>query len=249
MSPHDQQSAAYDGFAATFAAEAAVSAYNAFYDRPTVLNLIGDVRGRRVLDAGCGPGLYLTELTARGAHTIGIDQSANMIACARERLGPDAQLRQHDLNEPLDWLAAGNVDLVLLALVLHYLRDRVAVLRELHRILAPHGRVVISTSHPTADWLADGGGYFDARHVRQQWSGGMVHRFWRQPLGAWCAEFTAAGFVIEQLVEHQPDAAMAGHHPAEHATLSREPGFIAFRLAKAPIEPACPAPTGGPRHA
>lgn len=41
-------------------------AYNAWYDRPAVLALAGDVRGLRVLDAACGPGLYAEQLLARG---------------------------------------------------------------------------------------------------------------------------------------------------------------------------------------
>jgi hypothetical protein len=59
MPPREPSTAPYGGFAATSAAEAAVIAYTAFYDRPTALDLLGDVRGRRVLDPACGPGLYL----------------------------------------------------------------------------------------------------------------------------------------------------------------------------------------------
>lgn len=234
--------APYDGFADTFAAEAAVSAYNAFYDRPTVLALLGEVSGRRVLDAGCGPGLYLAELRTRGAEVIGFDQSADMVRHARQRLGPDAQVRQHDLDEPLDWLPDATADLILTTLVIHYVRNRVAALRELHRVLTPTGRLILSTSHPTADWLADdGGGYFDSRHVEHTWTCGMRHRFWRQPLQRWFEEITAADFIIDHLVEHRPDPQMARHHPSDYAKLSREPGFIAYRLAKKPAPSHPPA--------
>ncbi|GGZ92863.1 hypothetical protein [Streptomyces bluensis] len=60
-----------------------------------------------------------------------------------------------------------------------------------------------------------------------------------QPLERWVAEITEAGFVIECLVEHRPAPAMAQHHPREYAKLSREPGFIALRIAKntTPIRP------------
>lgn len=58
------------------------------------------MNGLRILDGGCGPGLYLSELAARGADTVGIDQSADMVRLARERLGSLAQIRQHDLDAP-----------------------------------------------------------------------------------------------------------------------------------------------------
>ncbi len=232
--------AAYDGFADTFAAEASVSAHNAFYDRPTVLGLMGDVRGRRVLDAGCGPGLYLEALAAQGAVAMGFDQSADMVRHARQRLGPGIEVHQHDLDTPLDWLPDSTVDVILAALVIHYVRHRIAALRELHRVLRPQGRLILSTSHPTADWLAHGGSYFEAHHVEETWSGGMIHRYWRQPLQTWVEEFTSAGFIIERLVEHRPGPQMAREHALEYAKLSREPGFIAFRLAKTTL-PASPA--------
>ncbi len=149
-------------------------------------------------------------------------------------------------DDPLDWLDDEAVALVLAALVIHYVRDRVAALRELHRVLQPAGRLILSTSHPTADWLTDGGSYFDARHVEETWTGGMLHRYWRQPLERWVAEITEAGFVIERLVEHRPAPAMAQHHPHEYAKLSREPGFIALRLAKNTM-PVQARPDGTPR--
>lgn len=78
----DPADAPYDGFADAFAREAPVSPYNAHYDRPTVLGLLGDVNGVCILDGGCGPGPYLSELAARGADTVGIDQSADMVGAS-----------------------------------------------------------------------------------------------------------------------------------------------------------------------
>lgn len=46
----------YDSFAATYSAENENSLVNAYYERPTMLALAGDVTGRRILDAGCGSG-------------------------------------------------------------------------------------------------------------------------------------------------------------------------------------------------
>jgi SAM-dependent methyltransferase len=58
--------AQYDVFADEYEDHAATAPYNALYDRPATLRLLGDVGGQRVLDAACGPGFYLEELRARG---------------------------------------------------------------------------------------------------------------------------------------------------------------------------------------
>src|SRR5438309_801702 len=91
----------YDEVAGAYEAHAVDGAYNAHYDRPAVLALVGDVRGARVLDAGCGPGLYAQELVVRGATVVGIDGSEQMLDLARARVGNDVELHRVDLDEPL----------------------------------------------------------------------------------------------------------------------------------------------------
>lgn len=92
----------YEAFADQFAVHAVSSAFNAHYDRPAVLELLGDVAGLRVLDAGCGPGLYVEELLQRGAIVTGCDASARMVELARGRVGDGATLRVHDLDQPME---------------------------------------------------------------------------------------------------------------------------------------------------
>lgn len=232
----------YDGFAEEFARHAEAGAYNALYDRPAVLALLGDVRGRDVLDAGCGPGLYAAELVARGARVTAFDASAEMVRLARERLGDAATVRVAGLDAPLDWLADGSYDLAVMALVLHHLDDRVAALREVARVLRDGGRLVVSTTHPMSDWLRLGGGYFDSAPVEERWhEGTWPVRYWRAPLQTWCDEFAEAGFAIERLVEPRPAPEMAERFPAYYEHLTRAPDFVAFRLVKA-YSYACSGP-------
>ncbi|MET0898886.1 MAG: methyltransferase domain-containing protein [Mycobacterium sp.] len=75
----------YDVFADEFSDKARDNFYNAHYDRPACLRLLGDVSGRTVLDAACGPGWYAKELTNRGAGVIGFDQSPRMVWSRRAR--------------------------------------------------------------------------------------------------------------------------------------------------------------------
>nr|WP_201447081.1 class I SAM-dependent methyltransferase [Conexibacter woesei] len=223
----------YESFAAEFEAHARDGAYNAHYDRPALLELLGDVAGLDVLDAGCGPGLYAEELLARGAAVTAFDASPEMVKLARRRVGSRAEVRTWDLERPLAWLPDAAYDVALMALVLHHVEDRPLALAELHRVLRPGGRLVVSTSHPTTDWLLKGGGYFDRVPIEETWQTSWAVRYWRQPLEAWCEEFADAGFLIERLVEPRPAPTMAARHPEVHQALERAPGFIAFRLVKA----------------
>jgi len=223
----------YDAFAEAFDAHAATSAYNAHYDRPATLSMLGDVRGMTVLDAGCGPGHYAEQLVARGADVVGIDASAKLIRRARNRV-EQAEFRVHDLESPLSWIDDDTFDRIVMALVLHHLHDPRATLSELRRVLRPNGRLVISTVHPVADWLRLGGSYFTDERLEETWQQDWRAEFRRAPLTALIADFAACGFVIESLVEPEPAPSMADTYPAVNERLSNEPGFIAFSLIKHP---------------
>ena len=224
----------FDRFAEEYEHHATDGAYNALYDRPAVLEVFGEVRGKRVLDVGCGPGLYAEELFARGAEVVGFDESPEMVRLARARCGERFDVRVHDLRDPLDWLPDETFDTALMALVIHHLDDRVAALREVQQVLRPGGRLIVSTHHPTSDWVRLGGSYFTVEPIEEDWHDGRWHvRYWRLPLTRMCDEFIEAGFQIDRIVEPLPAPEMADRFPDDHEKLTREPAFIVFALRKA----------------
>ncbi|WP_435581789.1 class I SAM-dependent methyltransferase [Amycolatopsis thermoflava] len=226
--------AQYDVFAEEFLDHARDGFYNAHLDRPACLDLLGDVAGLRVLDAACGPGLYAEELVTRGAAVVGVDISPRMVELSRRRV-PAGEFRVHDLAEPLDWLPDASVDRVLFALAVEYVDDRVALLRELRRVLRPDGALVLSRQHPFGNWLRLGGNYFEPRVVEEVWSRGWRVRFWLSPLEQTCEELRAAGFLVERLVEPRPSPEAATLDPERFERLSREPtGFLAVRAVPDP---------------
>ena len=102
------------------------------------LELRGD---ETVLDAGCGSGRITAALIARlpRGRVIAIDASASMVAAARERLGPDVDIRQADL---LELQPETPVDAILSTATFHWIADHERLFARLHAALAPGGRLL-----------------------------------------------------------------------------------------------------------
>lgn len=99
--------------------------------------------GLRGLDVGCGPGALTTPLVALLGvdHVVAVDPSATFVQAVRDRLpGLDARVGSAE-NLPFD---DGAFDVVLAQLVVHFMEDPVAGLREMRRVAAAGGRVAAS---------------------------------------------------------------------------------------------------------
>jgi SAM-dependent methyltransferase len=96
--------------------------------------------GQRVLDIGCGVGVFLRLVADRGAQPFGLDASESLIAAARERL-PHGDLRAGDMESlPYD---DDSFDLVTGFNSFFFANDMVAALREAGRVAKPGAPVVI----------------------------------------------------------------------------------------------------------
>jgi trans-aconitate methyltransferase len=90
-----------------------------------------------VLDLGCGDGQLTQRIAESGAHVLGVDGSAEMVAAARER-GVEAE---HANAERLPFRDA-TFDAVFSNAVLHWVRDQDAMMQQVRRVLKPGGRFV-----------------------------------------------------------------------------------------------------------
>ncbi|MEU4380043.1 class I SAM-dependent methyltransferase [Micromonospora echinofusca] len=197
----------YDRFANAYSAENESNLFNAYYERPEMLRLAGDVRGRRILDAGCGSGPLSAALRAKGAVVTGFDASAAMVDLARQRLGEDADVHVADLSAPLPF-ADAEFDDVVASLVLHYLEDWSGPLAELRRVLKPGGRLILSVIHPAIYAIAyPKADYFALTKYSEDYvmDGQTVWlTYWHRPLHAIADAFAAAGFRIATISEPPP---------------------------------------------
>lgn len=225
----------YDHMGDGYRQHAEDGTYNAHYDRPAVLAALGPVAGKRVLDAGCGPGLYADALLSAGAEVVGFDASPAMVELARRRVGTQAHIDVAELGAALPY-EDQSFDSAVCALVIHHVENRPAAFAELHRVLRPGGALVVSTQHPTSDWLRKGGSYFDRTLSSDTWtlpSGQRQEvRYWREPLTDLCAAATDSGLVIDRLVEPRPAESMRARSPEDYAKLHARPGFLVLRLRR-----------------
>jgi SAM-dependent methyltransferase len=226
----------YDAMGGAYQAINDEGAFNACYDRPATIALLGDVSGRRVLEAGCGPGALTAWLADHGADVTALDVSPEMVRLARERVGRRAKILEADLAQPLTFAADRSMGLVVASLVLHYVQDWTPVLAEFHRVLADDGAVVFSTHHPAMDWqLHSPGDYFAVKQVTETWEkGGQAYEvtFWRRPLTAITRAIADSGFLIERLVEPGPVPGLGERDPRADRELRTSPVFLFFRLVK-----------------
>jgi SAM-dependent methyltransferase len=197
----------YDSFAEGYTAETEANLINGYYARPAIVDLAGDVAGRRILDAGCGAGPLFTALRDGGAIVTGFDSSTKMVELARQRLGADAALHVADIGSPLPF-PDGAFDDVIASLVLHYLEDWTAPLTELRRVLKPGGRLIMSVNHPFVFKLLyrDADYFATVKHSEEYTFSGQkaVLTYWHRPLHAMTDAFTAAGFRTTVISEPHP---------------------------------------------
>lgn len=125
-------------------------------EQPQVDALMGDVRGLRVVELGCGTGRHATRLAAAGANVTAMDFSEGMLAQARSKatqIGADIRWLVHDLSKPVP-LKSESFDRVLCALVLDHVYFLDHLFGEMARLVrpasptTPGGRIVISVMHP-----------------------------------------------------------------------------------------------------
>lgn len=229
---------AYDALAEAYAARVDTNPYNAYYDRPATLSLLPDVQGKRVLDAGCGPGVYAEWLADRGAQVVAIDVNEKMLRLARHRLGDRVEFVHANLEQPLDFLRDGWFDIVVSPLVMDYLKDWEQVFGEFYRVLKAGGHLVFSMEHPFPKYAdhQESSIYFEVERIEYVWKGfGEPVRMpsYRRPMSAVINPLIRAGFTLEQILEPLPTEEFRQKDPEDFAELCRRPGFMCVKAAKA----------------
>jgi SAM-dependent methyltransferase len=211
---------------------------------PALRALLPEMSGLRVLDLGCGFGWFCRWARAQGASSvIGIDVSENMLTRARAET-QDAAITYRAADLEQVQLDSGAFDLVYSSLALHYIAGLDALLPEVHRALAPGGRLVFSVEHPifTAParqgWLnADDRkiwpveGYLEEGARTTRWLGAEVIKQHRT-LASHVQLLLKLDFAITDLVEWGPAPEQIARAP-ELAIERERPAFLLMSCRRA----------------
>jgi 2-polyprenyl-3-methyl-5-hydroxy-6-metoxy-1,4-benzoquinol methylase len=227
----------YTDFAAMYAESVLNNIYNAHYERPSLQALIGNISGLKVLDLGCGSGVYTQYLLSKKARSVTcIDASSEMVALVEARFGSRVQAYRQDLELGLPRENTHSADVVICPLVLHYLEDITAFFAEVYRVLKPGGYMVFSTHHPCSEAeMHHATNYFETQLVSEHWNtvGTPIEvRFYRRSLTSIIQAITDNGLLVSALSEGQVDPIVENMCSKTYTKLSTKPAFIFIRCQK-----------------
>jgi ubiquinone/menaquinone biosynthesis C-methylase UbiE len=206
--------------------------------QPDLYELIGDISGKQVLDAGCGDGSSSRKLVSLGAVVTGIDGSHKMISAAKELLSPPRlNYKIADLMEQLPF-PDSCYDVVLANMVLMDIPKIDMAISEFSRILRKDGILVFSITHPCffcSDWIAGENGeylykaisdYLIPRIEELNFWGKTVH--FHRPLSQYFDVLSRNDFCVDAFREPMPSDEAVREHP-EWSYHRRIPSFVVIR--------------------
>lgn len=204
------------------------------------LHLLGDLKGKRVLELGCGTAQRSIAFARQGATAIGVDFSPEMIdaakrLCERERVR--VEIRQSDLAD-LAFLRADSVDLVVSVYALSYGRDVERVFRQAHRVLKVGAPLVFSLRHPVYDMFDDtdperapvvASSYFDRSAVTERRNGEIVEVH-HHTVADLLVGLVRSGYRIDTVLE--PEPGKGSPHHTRHPAFGHVPQTLIVRARK-----------------
>jgi len=206
---------------------------------PTLLNLLGDVKGKAVLDVACGEGHFSRKLAEQAKGDIqitGIDASKKLIDIAQKKNEPFSHSIRFQVGDAsrLDGLPSNSFDIAICNMALMFIKRYEETIQEVARVLKPQGLFVFSLLHPC--FLTPGSGWIledspdkkkgkrigwktDNYYLRLVYHGVMVEcntketYYFCRTLEDYFHALRKGGFVVEDLREPVPPKELMERHP------------------------------------
>lgn len=219
-----------------------------FVTAPNLLNLIGDINGKDILELGCGNGYWLRLIARTNARLAGIDLAENQIQAAREWDDPavvSIDYRVGNVSEALD--LQGKFDVAFFDHVLLEIPTKEGLEHAIQNAadtLKPGGSLVISDLYPFAPssrpdnlCVADDFNYFDSAapfEIQSKRIDGEViyYKDVHWTLSDNTDAITKAGLKITHIIEPVPSVEDVAQYPDELGYRLNHPMAIMFRAVK-----------------
>jgi SAM-dependent methyltransferase len=228
---------------------------HALLEKPAMMDLLPDLKGKRVLCVGCGTGEECGELLARGAEVFGFDVSEKSVALAHEAF-PEAHLEVLDMHD-LSSYDSESFDFIYSSLTLHYSEFPEKVLVQLYRVLKPGAVMQLSVGHPIK-WAAEDkrdtndenkkaflmgydtyqnpthvyGDYLNVTKVTQKPQNYPEITYWNRPISDYLRLFREANLSLVNFVEPKPIPETETIDKEYWDIHSKIPQFMIFILRK-----------------
>lgn len=117
-----------------------------FYDQKNrLLSYLNedDFKNKKVLELGCGAGQYSSAAKNMGAEVFATEFNKDLCTVAKENVGDNFTVYNHDNNFPMDFFEDNMFDTILLPWVITHIKDEKLLLSELKRVLKSGGKVLL----------------------------------------------------------------------------------------------------------
>jgi SAM-dependent methyltransferase len=173
---------------------------------------LGDLRGAKVLDVGCGHGWLSNMMHETGARVLAVDGSAELLNRARANY-PDIEFVEYDLVQGLPETEQ-RFDRIIAHMVLMDIPEIGPLVSAVRRILEPHGRFILTLTHPcfffhktrrdekTGELFKSVTGYLRPEVWRVDTFGG--HNHYHRSLTYYCEHLRRHQMAITRLYEPEP---------------------------------------------
>jgi len=215
------------------------SFYNEFIEVPAISGLVKDiVSGKKVLDLGCGTGIFTKMIHSWGANVTGVDISEEMIKIAKIE-NPEIYFVTSDAEHTN--FSDEEFDVVSSSLMIHYLDNLSTLFKEVNRILKQKGYFIFSFHHPSNEVIEKMkindetknifNDYFSLKDYRWKMMGiefiSYHHTF--EDISIYLSE---SGFLIEKILEPKPIKDGKEFDAKEFEFTSRTPTFCVIKAIK-----------------
>ena len=220
--------------------KAGFDVYREYFNNPAMFKFIGNLKDKKVLDAGCGDGFNTRLLAKKGALVTGIDISKNMIKYSQQEEDKKPFGIKYEVASMsnLSFLNDKTFDVIVSFMALMDCSDYKGAIKELFRILKKDGELFFSVLHPCFltkgySWIEDENSnalkivesnYFDKKSYVWNWKFSSISNlnpkeFFQVPcfprtLSEYLNVLIDNGFVIKKMEEPRPPLKYCKKYPS-----------------------------------